>query len=47
VRLLTYSENSRKQFVPFFAKQLQNTNYKPTDEEIKEAEAAMAASMNE
>ena len=47
VRLLTYSENSRKQFVEFFANQLQNTNYKPSDEEIKEAEAAMAASMNE
>lgn len=47
VRLLTYSENSRKQFVPFFAKQIENSTYKPSNEEIKEAEAEMAASMKE
>lgn len=45
VRLLLYSENSRKKYVPFFARQFHQDN--PDEQDIKKAEAAMAASMNE
>lgn len=47
VRLLLYETNSRKSFVPFFAAQIENAAFKPTAQDIKEAEEAMAASMNE
>jgi hypothetical protein len=40
VRLLTYSENSRKQYVPFFRNQFHHDN--PTAEEIKATELAVA-----
>lgn len=34
IAAITLRENSRKQFVPFFAKQMENTNYEPTEEEL-------------
>lgn len=34
IAALTLRENSRKQFVPYFAKQMENTNYKPSADEI-------------
>jgi hypothetical protein len=36
IQAITLRENSRKQFVPFFAKQMENIAYKPTEEEIAE-----------
>jgi hypothetical protein len=42
VRLLTYSENSRKQFVEFFRRQTENIAYVPTESEISEIEKKLA-----
>lgn len=35
IQCLSIRENVRKQFVPFWAKQMENVAYKPTEEEIK------------
>jgi len=42
VQLLTLSQNVRKNFVPYFMNM-----QKPDEQDIREAEAAVAASMNE
>jgi hypothetical protein len=42
IEAITLSENSRKQFVPYFANQQENIAYKPTDEEL----AAVASQIN-
>lgn len=34
IRAITLQNNTRKQFVPFFANQTENLAYKPSDEEI-------------
>lgn len=34
IRAITLQQNSRKSFVPFFASQIENESYEPTDEEI-------------
>ena len=47
VRLLLYEVNSRRQFVGFFARQVENVNFKPNEHDIKEAEAAMAEAENQ
>ena len=38
IQCLTIRENSRKQFVPFFAHQQENIAHKPTEEEIAEVQ---------
>ena len=42
IQAITLRENSRKQFVPYWAKQMPNAAYEPTTEEIAAAEKAMA-----
>jgi len=41
IQAITLRANSRKSFVPFFAKQMANTNYEPTAEELAEISAQM------
>lgn len=36
IQAITLSQNSRKQFVSFFANQQENISYKPTEEELAE-----------
>ena len=38
IQCITLYENCRKQFVPFFAHQTENQTYKPSAEEIRQAE---------
>lgn len=38
IQAITLRENSRKQYVPYFAKQQENTNYEPTAEELANIE---------
>ena len=38
IRAIELTTNSRRQFVPFFARQQENIAYKPTEEEIKAVE---------
>jgi hypothetical protein len=38
IQAITLRENSRKQFVPYFAAQQENANYEPTAEELAEIE---------
>jgi hypothetical protein len=41
IQCLTLSENTRKQFVPFFAHQQENAAYQPSPEELAEIEARL------
>lgn len=41
IQAITLRENTRKQFVPFFARQMENTSYEPTAEELEAVKAAM------
>ena len=41
IESITKSENSRKQFVPYFAHQMENAAYKPSAEDLAELEAKM------
>lgn len=47
VEAITLSANSRKSFVPYFAAQQENTNYKPTAEELAEVEKQMSEPQNQ
>jgi hypothetical protein len=44
IAAITLRANSRKEHVLYFSRQMQNTNYEPTAEEIAAAEKAMAES---
>lgn len=41
IRAITLSENSRKQFVPYFARQIESNNYEPSAEELAEIAAQL------
>lgn len=43
IEAITLSSNSRRQFVPYFARQIENSTYEPSAEEL----AAVAAQMDE
>lgn len=43
IQTMTLRENSRKQFVPYFARQQENTAYEPSAEEIAAIQAQMEA----
>lgn len=42
IRAITLRENSRKQFVPYFANQIENQSYEPTAEELAEIERQLS-----
>lgn len=43
IQAISLRENTRKQYVPFFAKQSANTNYEPSPEELEEIQRAIDA----
>lgn len=47
IRTMTLRENSRKQHVPFFARQQENESHEPTAEEIAAVEKSIRESENE
>jgi hypothetical protein len=43
IQAITLRENTRKQFVPYFARQMENQNYEPTAEELAAIERQITA----